>query len=230
MYQRESQRREKLSYRIADELRRGLVLHLPISEGVGTSVKDTSQYANNGTLVAGPAWVDGREGGKALSFDGTNYVTVPHSASLNITDEVTVEAWFNPTVETDGGPYYHIIVTKSPAYTTGYCLIYDQQRDPNQIRFGTHMDSNYVLYQIPEFNRLYHLVGTIDANLIKLSVDGNLIGQADSVGIPGNANPLRIMGGVVGRYTKGTVDSVRVYNRVLDAIERRNLYNLRGLI
>ena len=48
-----------------------LVGHWRFDEGSGTIANDSSGNGNNGTLVAGPTWVNGRFGG-ALEFDGAD--------------------------------------------------------------------------------------------------------------------------------------------------------------
>ena len=62
-------------------------------DGKGDVAKDSSQNGNDGTLMKGPKWVDGKFG-KALSFDGVDdYVEVPDSASLKIASAITIGAW-----------------------------------------------------------------------------------------------------------------------------------------
>lgn len=83
-------------------------------EGQGSTAYDSSGYGNNGKLGDGtctpgfgncPNWTTGILG-YALSFDGTDdYVQVVHSASLNITSAITLEAWvYDPPVAIDIGP------------------------------------------------------------------------------------------------------------------------------
>jgi len=57
-----------------------LVLYLPFHEGTGEP-KDFSVYEHGVELVNNPDWVDGKYG-KALEFDGTNYVRVPINETL----------------------------------------------------------------------------------------------------------------------------------------------------
>jgi hypothetical protein len=66
-------------------------------EGKGKVAHDSSKYGNNGTLVKGPAWVEGKSG-KALQFDGVDdYVKCGNPVSLNnITNEITFIAWVKP--------------------------------------------------------------------------------------------------------------------------------------
>ena len=65
-------------------------------EGSGDVASDSSGNGNDGTLMEAPEWVDGKVG-KALAFNGTNYVEVPDADSLKMTDAVTVALWFKTT-------------------------------------------------------------------------------------------------------------------------------------
>ena len=95
-----------------------LVLYLHFDEGGGDKVKDASMYGNNGVLMNDPKWVQGQpDYGTALEFSTgvrVNWVEVPHSESLNITDEITMMAWVVNKGQTD---YGRIMAKHSP-----YCL------------------------------------------------------------------------------------------------------------
>ena len=85
------------------------VLALDFDEGLGTISYDKSGFGNDGTLynrtticsdpptVGCPKWMDGKFG-KTLSFDGHyDYVYIPLSSSLDITDgQISVGAWVKP--------------------------------------------------------------------------------------------------------------------------------------
>src|SRR5262249_14955607 len=76
----------------------GLVGNWRFDESAGTTAGDSSGHNNNGTLVNSPTWVTpGRIGTAALSFTDTNQqsVTVPNSATLNMTAGITMAAWIN---------------------------------------------------------------------------------------------------------------------------------------
>ena len=79
----------------------GLVAAYNFDEGGGTTLTDRSGNSNNGTLVNGPTWVTGKNGG-ALSFNGSNsHVTIPSTASLNFGGgSFTIEAWVDPSTLT----------------------------------------------------------------------------------------------------------------------------------
>jgi len=68
-----------------------LVLYLPFLEGAGEP-KDFSAYEHGVELVNNPKWIDGKHG-KALEFDGTNYVRVPINDTLQLRETFTVEFW-----------------------------------------------------------------------------------------------------------------------------------------
>jgi len=61
-------------------------------EDEGDVVEDLSGNGNNGTLMGKPKWVAGKFG-SALEFFGSDYVSVPHSDSLTMTEQVTVMFW-----------------------------------------------------------------------------------------------------------------------------------------
>ena len=78
----------------------------PVRPGGGVSgwmrarvrrVADSSGRGNGGT-VSGAVWSASGRFGSALSFDGVNdWVTVPDSASLDLSSGMTVEAWVRPS-------------------------------------------------------------------------------------------------------------------------------------
>ena len=66
-------------------------------EANGTTAGDASGRGNNGTIAGATRTTAGKIG-SALSFDGINdLVTVPDSASLDLTNRATLEAWVYPT-------------------------------------------------------------------------------------------------------------------------------------
>ncbi|MHC4540116.1 MAG: hypothetical protein ACYS74_10100, partial [Planctomycetota bacterium] len=70
-----------------------LVALWKFDDGSGTTAKDSSRNAHDGTLNGDPQWVAGQLGG-ALDFDGAgDFVEVPHTPSLSITSQITIAAW-----------------------------------------------------------------------------------------------------------------------------------------
>ena len=61
-------------------------------EGAGIIAYDSAR-SNHGTLINGPTWTTGQIGG-ALQFDGVDdYVEIPNSSSLQVTNAITVAVW-----------------------------------------------------------------------------------------------------------------------------------------
>ena len=62
-------------------------------EGEGLDVRGGTAHENHGTLKSEAAWVDGKFG-TAVEFDGEeDYIDVPDSPVLNITEAITVVIW-----------------------------------------------------------------------------------------------------------------------------------------
>ena len=86
------------------------VLQLSLSEGYGSIAHDISPRGNNGTLGTGssaPSWTNDGKFGKALSFDGNDYLNVSDSDDFTFgngtTDSpFTVSAWINTSDATQG--------------------------------------------------------------------------------------------------------------------------------
>src|SRR5262249_27419290 len=75
----------------------GLVAAYGFDEGTGTTVTDASGNGNSGTIT-NATWSTSGKYGKALSVNGTSaLVTIPNSASLQLSNGMTLEAWVNPT-------------------------------------------------------------------------------------------------------------------------------------
>ncbi len=67
-----------------------------VSRWSGNGNANDSVGSNNGTLVNSVGFAPGQIG-QAFSFNGSNYVQIPTSPSLNPTTQVTLEAWINPS-------------------------------------------------------------------------------------------------------------------------------------
>jgi len=82
-----------LSLALTNTARAELVAWWKLDDGSGTTAFDSSGNGNDGVLEGDPQWVDGQLGG-ALEGDGSgDYIRVPHSDSLDISDAVTVALW-----------------------------------------------------------------------------------------------------------------------------------------
>ena len=94
----------------------GIVAAYGFDTGAGAAVTDGSGNGNNGTLT-NATWAGATAGrfGNALSFNGTNAsVTIPDSASLDLTSGMTIEAWINPTAL--GNTWRTVAMKEQPGY------------------------------------------------------------------------------------------------------------------
>ena len=202
---------------------RGLVLWLKFNEGSGNIAYDSSFYNNHGTIY-GATWTDGKFG-KALSFDGVDdYVEVPDSASLDITDAITIVVWVKFNELGKRNP----IVSKSDDLRN--YQLEKIENDYLQITFqdpdGNWRSKSSTILQIQDYN-WHHVAVTHDSNSgTTFYLDGvsQFISNPYQMGT--NDASLKIGEGAgVGVYPiNGTIDEVRIYNRALSEEEIKMLY------
>lgn len=102
-----------------------MVLYFDFSEGTGTTAIDKSDSNNHGGIV-GATWVadsgypdDDGNATPGLSFDGTDdYIYIPHSTSLALTEKITISMWIKPAT-LDGTTRYLLSKPLSTAVDVG---------------------------------------------------------------------------------------------------------------
>ncbi|MCL5006130.1 MAG: LamG domain-containing protein [Acidobacteria bacterium] len=201
---------------------------------------DNSENGNNGALVGGATFTNNFKFGDAglagaINRDGVRgYVDLPNSPSLNITDELTVEAWIKQTSQ--NGKQSMFIVSKGyyqMAFTLGtvdapFCFEHSQQPGPHA--FLEVITTGYMVraHEACGATALtlgvwHHLAGTYNAKNgdIKIHVDGVFDGYDNGYG-PLNVNDDDVqIGNAPGAtaYFHGSVDEVRIWHRVLSPAE-----------
>jgi len=190
------------------------------SEGSGTTTRDSSGHGLTGTLVNGPAWSAGKNGG-GLTFDGSSaYVDLGNPPALQITGSVTIEAW---VMETADPPDDGQIVAKSDN-NGGYQL--KSSPDTGSRTFsmtvgGPSGDVARYSSTVRALNTWYHVAGVYNAAAQTLDIyvngvldNGQLWGTipASQRNAPVNVNIGRRTGGF---FLHGVVDDVRIYNSAL---------------
>ena len=203
----------------------GLVLWAQMEKGSGDTVYDFTR-TNPGT-IHGATWELINDQIYGLSFDGSNdYVDCGNDESLNITNEVTVEAWFYaPDISSEG-----YIVSKNNKDSEDYLglFIYNKKI---YIPSSTYASTTQVLSP----NTCQHVAavryetaGTphVDFYLngvkqtAKADVSASLEASTYKLGI-GARNPDSLS-----HYFNGIIDEVRIYNRALSEAEILHNYNL----
>jgi len=199
-------------------------------EGSGTTTVDSSTNGNHGAIT-GASWILGKVC-NALDFDGTNdNVDIPSSSSLDITGDLTIQAWIEP----DSVSYIaqgEIIGKWAAGDASYYFALKDGEL---QMRISS-TGSDYYNYEETSnanlnINTWYHLAGVYDASAqdIKLYINGveestTVIGTIPSSIHSGSEN-VKIGGWWPGYYFDGIIDEVKIYNRVLTPNEISHIFD-----
>ena len=191
------------------------------------NIYDTSGNNNNGTWTGTPERVSNDASsqlGKAGKFDGTEYVRIEHSASLDMKEAITISVWVKP----DTGPGYHVIACKG-SFT--YFFSTNSGRVALLIGKADRSSWNIVVFGNTALNnaRWYHLVGTYKNGVGRVYVDGvedrRLTGSNENIGSYtawlslGSASSY-----YSGYYFNGIIDELRIYNLSLTSAEIQKLY------
>ena len=153
----------------------------------------------------------------SLSFDGNSYVSIPHSDSLNLNNQLTIECWF--TVQGASINDWIGIVCKVDASSVNYSGYFfglgQTSTYPNWIYFLIYPSGQNINCPFsPTLNQWYNLAVTYNDSIMKIFLDGNLIKQNAVTGlIASNTFPLTI-GGQNGNFwnrnLNGKIDEVRI--------------------
>ena len=193
-------------------------------EASGTTALDSASN-NVGTLVNSPARVTGRFG-SALQFNGINqYVNVPGSATLNVSNRFSFAFWFRPSVNFNAATGRKDILKKF----LGYWLLFNFPNNDGRLTFVLNSGSPIVQTTTASWpsNQWQHIACTYDGATMRIFVNGVLEGsQATSVNPAANGNPLQIGGNTdQGFWFPGALDEVRLFGGTLTTNEVLALYN-----
>jgi len=171
-----------------------------------------SMDGNNGTLN-GATYSAGMVG-QSFATDVNQYVEVPDNANLHIPQDITIEAWVNPS--TSSGD--RVIISKgNSGIGDGWHMMLRQNNTlAVHARYGTAWEITETSETIP-VGAWHHVAYTYDGSQANLYIDGVLkASRIFSDLIQQNTRPLKI--GTVDQNTHffiGLVDEVAIYNSVL---------------
>jgi hypothetical protein len=194
----------------------GLVAAYTFNETSGSTVADASGNNNTGSLSAGVTrTTQGRFGG-ALVFNGAGLVTVPHSASLNLTSGMTLQAWVFPT-----GPLsaWSTLILKEQPGDLAYALYAGSPNNRPSVYFNS--DRSVGGPAALPLNTWSHVAGTFDGSTLRFYVNGTLVASRAHAGsIVTSTRALRFGGNTIwSEYFQGRLDEIRLYNRALSPAE-----------
>jgi concanavalin A-like lectin/glucanase superfamily protein/fibronectin type III domain protein len=193
----------------------GLVGAWSFNEATGTTVADKSGRGNTGTIAGATRTTAGKTGG-ALSFDGVNdYVSVPDSATLDLTKGMTIEAWVYPTSLSGART---VVFKENRAARHQSYSVYAQPAA--EVATG----STYTTQtgsQALTLNAWNHVAATYDGTTLRVFRNGAQIGsRALSGSLVNTGDPLKFGGNAVwSEWFKGRIDEVRVFNVARTAAE-----------
>jgi glucose/arabinose dehydrogenase len=188
------------------------------NEGTGTAVADASGAGNHGT-ASSTSWAPLGRYGSALSFtSGASWVTVPDSASLDLTNGVTLEAWINPSALAGS---WRTVIFKQTGGGMAYALFAanGSNRPAGQVQIGG--EQNAVGPAALALNTWTHLATTYDGAALRLYVNGNQVASRAQTGSAAvSTGVLRIGGNSIwSEPFRGLIDEVRIYDRALAPAE-----------
>jgi Concanavalin A-like lectin/glucanases superfamily len=199
-----------------------------LDEGAGTIVRDSSGHGNDGTILGGTQWTQGRFG-SALSFDGrTAWLRISDNLALEPPSTVSVSAWVKS--QAPPGDYRYIAAKGA---TGCIAASYGLYTGPNAgLEFYVSSSRGTTYTRSPDagpgiWDGNWHMViGTYDGSSARLFVDGRQIGG----GTP-HQGPLEYLlpdsnDFYVGDYPgcqqhnfAGTIDELNVWSGALSSAE-----------
>ena len=203
---------------------KALMLYFTFDEDNGGKVKDVSGNNIEGTLE-GAVWSkDGKIGGAVHLEDSEQFVEVDAVPELDITDELTIQAWYFPE-ESQGDS--NLMGRRSSANVGGYCLQWSAQftgapQIETWINIGGWQGSRNKQTIKPALEKWHHVSSTFDGDMIRQYINGKL--DVEFAPPKGKINSIEVVFRIGKAQTGlpgmiGLVDEVAIYNRALSVDE-----------
>lgn len=233
--------------RFSHPFSKGLVAHWLMFEGGGITARDIATR-NNGTLTSGPTWAPGKFG-KAISFNGsTNYISCGPGGDWMTNTAGSMSVWFkiSALLGADGAA---CAAGAGDSNATGGLCYFGIRRANAVGGTNTRLNMTHVVSSPASTNIVmgstnlvanvwYHAVVTASGSAWTLYLNG--VPETANVFIGSNvgrwysqanfqSTKFNNIGSVIFTNTNqaffpGTIDDVRIYNRVLSQQEIRQLY------
>ncbi len=195
---------------------------------------DSSGNPNNGTFVGGATFSDGKVR-QGYIFNGTGYVRVPDSNSLDVTTQFTMDAWINPSISHNGVPQGGIISKiGGSGGNNGYQFVLNGNNTTLECMFnasGEPWPQNKLVATVPggvPINAWSHAACTYDNSDLKIYFNGTLVGTLN-VGpktVINSSSALRVGSDENNNvFFTGRIDEAEVYNRALSQSEIQSIIN-----
>ncbi len=196
------------------------------------NVQDQSGNSHDGVIEGAPQFINGAIG-KALKFNGIDdSVTINDSADLRLGTEQSVQAW----IKIDSAPVQWARIIGKGTTERNYGLWLASDRDI-LFQFGKAKAFCNFINSIasdpnPDISdaEWHQIVGTYNGVTGKIYLDSAQIYSGScSKAVPTSQSPLTIgsQESITGSYFDGSIDEVRVYNKVLSPEEIQSLFQER---
>ncbi len=216
-------------------LSQSLVGYYPMNEaswnGTTGEVRDLSGNGKNGTAVSGATITSSGKYANAGSFDGTNdYVNTGLNPSTVLGQNITMSAWVYPTAQSN----YRGIMGDHAATGNKGLLIQYNGGWTGGFGDGTNwFTKNIGDLTLSQWSHVVYVIKGGASGYIKGYVNGVEITTQTDVSTNISHEAAFWIGRAYSadnRYFQGTIDDVRVYNRILTPTEITNLYTNPGTI
>jgi len=183
-------------------------------------------YSGNnldGREIGGVVFVPGVSGDAAM-FDGANdYIEIFNNNTLNITNQITLSAWINPSIIEANNGWDRIIDKDHPTNYCSYCMGIGNSNEVWMNVSVNNVNHEFTSGAILSSGNWQHVVGTYDGDIIRLYVNGILANSLDVIPDgPIDLNNAELAIGVrpdtpasVSYLFDGFIDEVRIYDRAL---------------
>lgn len=214
----------------------GVVSYWSFDDGTiaGGTVEDVLGD-NDGELEGNPKPVPGKVG-KALEFNGENFVHIPGTASLEFAGakEMSVVAWVNadsdsPVKGVVAGCCGTIVAQRD---INGWALRFDGRNAGQEMEFivtpGWQGDGGFgaAAFQKDEW---HHIVGIVNQKKMELYVDGKLEKEQNYNGPMTTGGSETEIGKAGDGGFVGIIDEVMIYSKALSADEVEQIFEAEGL-
>jgi hypothetical protein len=193
-------------------------------EGSGNIAADSSGNGNDGTLNGPVEWTTEGKVGGAMKFTGPyNYILVQDSPSLDMTQEITIAAWINPSWTGNNR-----ILQKSSGGGDNQYRLLKEWGDFMVFHLPGLTPDRIDVPGLPPIGEWTHLAATYDGSSMKVYYDGVVVFEMAASGQLGVSDGTLTIGtkhetAPAGDEYNGMLDDVRIYNRALSQSEIKML-------
>ncbi len=196
---------------------------------------------NNGLIVGAVHYQEHQRLGKAFSFDGNHsFIAIEDSPTFQFQDKLSIELWMKASPDNALNSFQGLVASDFFGVEISYGY-----GGTMGVNFYTSSDDGASWGETSTANgggavvtagQWHHIVGVYDGIKAQLYIDGKPWGNATPCS--GNISPMlpnsylaiggedgRTFCGCTGRYFKGLLDEVKIYNRALSSFEIQTDYN-----